>query len=233
MSQILVIIFTTIILLIIIGILKRIFYFQSDKSYLQLDEKYKEFTIKHLYGLKLDNNYKRIIIYCPSNKKNISYIQNKLILLHNLGYNLITIDYSGFGHSKGIPNEQQLYDDVCLITAMVLQEYSKDNIIIYGEQLGSSLAAYTARRYDIPYLILESPLINIKYIFKQKFHKLLHIFCKEFNSIIYLSGYNGNTLVLYTENDHINEFIPFSKMQIMIKNNNELPLEAINMFIET
>ena len=58
MSQILVIIFTTIILLIIIGILKRIFYFQSDKSYLQLDEKYKEFTIKHLYGLKLDNNYK-------------------------------------------------------------------------------------------------------------------------------------------------------------------------------
>lgn len=232
MSQLLVIIFTTILILFIISILKRIFYFPSERKYIQFNEKYKEFTIKHLYGIKLYNNYKRVIIYCPSNRKNISYIQEKLLLLHNLGYNVISFDYSGFGRSRGIPNEQQLYDDICLITAMVLQEYSKDNVILYGEQLGSSLAIYTARRYNIPYLILESPLINIKYIFNQKLHKLLHIFCKEFNSLIYLSGYNGNTLVLYKENDHINEFIPFSKIQIMIKNN-ELPLEAINTFIET
>ena len=233
MSQLLVIIFTTILILFIISILKRIFYFPSERKYIQFNEKYKEFTIKHLYGIKLYNNYKRVIIYCSSNRKNISYIQDKLLLLHNLGYNVISFDYSGFGNSKGIPNEQQLYDDICLITAMVLQEYSKDNVILYGEQLGSSLAIYTARRYNIPYLILESPIVNIKYIFNPRIRKLLHIFCKEFDTIIYLPGYIGNVLILHTENDYIDKFIPFTKLQILIQNNIDLPFESIKEFIET
>lgn len=233
MSQFLIIIMSTLAILFIISILKRFFYFAPCKKYLEINEKYKEFSIKKLHGLELCNDFSRIIIYFPSNKKNISYVQDKLLELHNLGYNIITFDYSGFGLSKGIPNEQQLYDDACLITAMVLQYYSINNIILYGEQLGSSLATYVARRYSIPYLILESPIVNIKYIFNPKIHKLLHIFCKEFNSIIYLSGYQGNVLLLYTDKDYVDSFIPLSKSQIMIKNNIDLPFISIKEFIDS
>lgn len=233
MSQFLIIIISTLTILFIISIVKRILYFAPSKKYLELNENYKDFSIKHLHGLELLRDNNRIIIYFPSNRKNISYVQDKLLSLHNMGYNVITFDYSGFGRSKGMAHEQQLYDDACLIVAMVLQYYSNNNIILYGEQLGSALATYTARRYNIPYLILESPIDNIKYIFNSKIHNLLHIFCKEFDSIIYLSGYNGNVLVLYTENDYIESFIPLSKSQLLIENNIELPLEDIKMFIET
>lgn len=233
MPQFLIIIISTLTILFVISILKRFLYFSPHKKYLELHEQYKEFNIKHLHGLELSCNCNRIIIYFPSNRKNISYVQDKLLSLHNLGYNVITFDYSGFGRSKGMAYEQQLYDDACLIVAMVLQYYSHNNIILYGEQLGSALATYVARRYNIPYLILESPIANIKYIFNSKIHKLLHIFCKEFDTIIYLSGYNGNVLVLYTKNDYIESFLHLSKSQIMIENNIELPLEEIKMFIES
>lgn len=233
MSQFLIIIISTLIILFIIGVFKRIFYFKPCKKYLEFNQNYEEFNIKNLYGLALNKNFNRVIIYFPSNKKNISYVQDKLASLHNLGYNVITFDYSGFGRSKGIPNEQQLYNDACLIVAMTIQYYSNNNIILYGEQIGSALATYVARRYNIPYLILESPIVNIKYIFNPRIRKLLHIFCKEFDTIIYLPGYLGNVLILYTENDYIDKFIPFTKLQILIGNNIDLPFESIKEFIES
>jgi len=223
----LVIIFITIILI------KRFAYFQPKHKFLEIQENYKEIKIKHLYGWLLTNNNNKIIIYCPGNDFNISYRQEKIKMLHNMNYDVLIFDYSGFGNSYGIPNEQQIYDDVCLITAMTLQKYTKSQIIFYGEQIGCSVATYAARRYNINTLILESPLKNIKYIFNNKIFIFLGNFFTEFNTSSYLNGYQGRTLILYNNYDHnIDDLLLLCTDKIIFNNDNSLPYEEIKRFID-
>ena len=235
MQQIIIIILSVLLILFIISLLKRLLYFHPSKELLEIIPKFIPFNIQHLSGLKLSNNYRRIIIYFTDNKNNITFIQNKLLLLHNiLQCDILTFNYSTFGNSKGILlSEQQLQDDVSLITAMVLKEYNSDNIILYGHQIGAPLAIYVARRYNIPFVILESPLPSIKYIFNKKFHKLLHIFCKEFDTYLYLNGYTGNSLILYNENDTLNNLLFLCSQSILIQDNNTLPFNEIKMFLNS
>ena len=148
-----------------------------------------------------------------------------------MNYNVLIFDYSGFGRSSGIPNEQQLYEDSCLITSTVLQKYNSKNIILYGEQLGCSIATYIARRYNIPTLILESPLPSIKYIFTEKIRKLFSVFFTEFNTELYLNGYKGRTLILYDNDNDINNLLNLATTKILITQYDNLPL-GIKNFIE-
>jgi hypothetical protein len=233
MQQIIIIILSVLLILFIISLLKSLLYFHPSKELLEIIPKFIPFNIQHLSGLKLSNNYRRIIIYFTDNKNNITFIQNKLLLLHNiLQCDILTFNYSTFGNSKGILlSEQQLQDDVSLITAMVLKQYKCNNIILYGHQIGAPLALYVARRYNIPFVILESPLPSIKYIFNKKFHKLLHIFFKEFNTSLYLDGYKGNSLILYNENDTLNNLLFLCSQSVLIPNNDTLPFNEIKMFI--
>ena len=224
---ILVLIFITTILI------KRFIYFMPTQNFLDTQEKYIEIKLRHLYGWLLENsNNAKIIIYFPNNSDNISYRQNKIRMLHNIGYNVLIFDYSGFGRSSGIPNEQQLYDDACSIVSMALQKYNKHQITLYGEQIGAPIATYAARRYNILSLILESPLPNIKYIFNHKIRKYFGIFFNEFSTELYLNGYNGRTLILHMSDTTINNLLSLCTDEIVFTHETELPLEKIKQFIE-
>jgi pimeloyl-ACP methyl ester carboxylesterase len=237
-SSVLDIIFKIILIIIvfifIITILtKRFLYFSPKHEFLEVQENYDEFKVHNLYGWLIENNNPKIIIYFSGNDKNISYRQNKILSLHQMNYNVLIFDYSGFGRSSGIPNEQQLYDDSCLITSTVLQKYNSNQIVLYGEQLGCSIATYIARRYNIPTLILESPLPSIKYIFTERMRKFFSIFFTEFNTELYLNGYKGRTLILYNFNDdNINNLLALATNKIIITDNDNLPFLNIKNFIE-
>lgn len=212
---------------------KRFVYFSPKHEFLDIQENYTEFKLNNLYGWLFENSNPKIIIYFSGNDRNISYRQNKILSLHAMNYNVLIFDYSGFGRSSGIPNEQQLYEDSCLITSTVLQKYNSDQIVLYGEQLGCSIATYIARRYNIPTLILESPLPNIKYIFTERIRKFFSIFFTEFNTELYLNGYKGRTLILYDLNDNtINNLLLLATDKIVITDNNNLPFLNIKNFIE-
>ena len=223
-----------IVLIFIITILvKRFVYFSPKHEFLELQENYNDFKVHNLYGWIIENNNPKIIIYFSGNDKNISYRQNKIRSLYEMNYNVLIFDYSGFGRSSGIPNEQQLYEDSCLITSNVLQKYDSKNIILYGEQLGCSIATYIARRYNIPTLILESPLPSIKYIFTEKIRKFFSVFFTEFNTELYLNGYKGRTLILYdNDNDNdITNLLLLATNKILITQHDNLSL-GIKNFIE-
>jgi alpha-beta hydrolase superfamily lysophospholipase len=134
--------------------------------------------------------------------------ENKITSLKNLGYSVLIFDYSGYGKSSGVPSEQQLYDDGCLMISLLRQTYPIEKIILYGESMGCAVATYVARRYGIQKLILESPIIKIQNIINHRF-KLLS-FCSfifpEFDTEIYLNGYLGKSMVIHSPTD---EVIPY------------------------
>lgn len=235
---ILVVIFITLMLI------KRFVYFKPSSHFLPTKETYKVVRHNHLHGWLLEAESDSIILLCHGNTGNISHCENKIVALHNLGYSVLAFDYSGYGKSSGIPNEQQLYDDASTMVALIRQTYSPDKIILYGESLGAPIATYVARRYSISILILESPLPSVKLLIENKFPlwQIYSFLFPEFDTAAYLKGYKGKSLVMHSPTDQI---IPYTSATNIFQmcnhhiqldgshNNLIIPWNQIKEFIES
>lgn len=231
-------------IIIIVLLIKRFIYFRPSKKFIITKGVYKPIHHKHLYGWLLDNpNSDKIILLCSGNTGNISYNEDKIMALGNLGYSVLAFDYSGYGKSNGVPTEQQLYDDASHMTAMLHQQYQPQQIILYGTNIGGPIATYVARRYSIPTLILETPIANMKVFIENKFPFLswISFIFSEFDCSSYLYGFKGRSLLLHAV---IDEIIPYESTIHLQKmatlhipldgshNDPILPWEDIKAFIE-
>ena len=224
-------------------IIKRFIYFRPSSNFFQQKENYQEINHGHLNGWLLSEKSNRIILFCHDNYGNISYKQEKILAMRAMGYSVLIFDYSGYGKSGGIPNEQQLYDDASSMVALLRQTYKPEQIILYGESIGVPVATYVARRYSIPTLILESSLPSIKEMIKTNYPMLafFSFLFPEFDTASYLDGYKGKSLILHSMSD---EIIPYDTVQPLIKlcsqhiliegshSNPIIPWEQIKIFIE-
>jgi len=230
--------------IIVILLIKRFIYFKPSSQFVVSGETYKSIHNGHLHAWLVENEQSnKIILFCHGNGGNISHRDKKLKAMKELGYSILIFDYSGYGKSTGVPSEQQLYDDASTMAAFLLQKYQPKQIILYGESIGCPVATYVARKYSIPTLILESPLPSIKIFveYKYKFIKWFSFLFPEFDTMKYLNGYKGRTLLLHSTTD---EIIPYSSTIHLHKfitshipmggyhNNPIIPWNNIKLFIE-
>jgi len=76
--------------------------------------------------------------------------------------NIFSYDYSGYGVSEGKPSEKNLYADIeaawhALRTRLGI---SPENIILYGQSIGTVPTVDLASRYEVGAVILHSPLMS-------------------------------------------------------------------------
>jgi uncharacterized protein len=107
--------------------------------------------------LRLDSTDRGIVLYFHGNKKNISWYAKYPSYFTRHGYEVIMIDYPGFGKSTGSFNEQTLYDWSEHVYKLARSRYPADSIIIYGKSMGTGIAAHLASIHDCQRLILETP----------------------------------------------------------------------------
>jgi fermentation-respiration switch protein FrsA (DUF1100 family) len=234
----------TVILIIGILLIKRFLYFRPSSHFMSTKETYK--TIRHgnLHGWLLEHpNATKIILLCHGNAGNISYKEEKMIALRNLGYSVLAFDYSGYGKSTGIPSEQTLYDDASSMVALLRETYSPDNIVLYGESIGGPVATYAARRYSVQKLILEAPLPSMKVLIQHKYPILGYLasFFTEFDTSAYLNGYSGKSLIMHSPTDEIIPYLTIAELLKMCTNHIQLdgshnnpiiPWKDVQQFIE-
>jgi pimeloyl-ACP methyl ester carboxylesterase len=96
--------------------------------------------------------------------------QMELIPLHEIGLNVLAIDYRGLGSSSsGLPNEKRVYDDArAAYTYLTIKRgvHNRD-IILEGHSLGTGPATEMAREHDdVGGLILVSPFTSTPDIVK-------------------------------------------------------------------
>lgn len=77
------------------------------------------------------------------------------------GYGVLMVSYRGFGTSSGSPSEQGFYADAYAAYAYLSQRAAKDEIIIYGESLGTGVAVELARSKPARALVLQAPYTSI------------------------------------------------------------------------
>jgi len=76
--------------------------------------------------------------------------------------NIFSYDYSGYGISKGKPTERDLYADIDAAWQTLRTTYgiSPENIILYGQSIGTVPTVDLASRYEVGAVVLHSPLTS-------------------------------------------------------------------------
>lgn len=104
---------------------------------------------------------KGIIVYFHGNRGNLSRWGKVHSDFTNRSYDLLIIDYRGYGKSSGKASEEGLYEDARTAYHWAKQHYAAQDIILYGRSLGSGVASRLATEVDAKMLILETPFYSI------------------------------------------------------------------------
>jgi len=76
--------------------------------------------------------------------------------------NIFSYDYSGYGASSGKPSEKNLYSDIESAWTALRTQYgvSPENILLYGQSIGTVPTVDLASRYEVAAVVLHSALMS-------------------------------------------------------------------------
>jgi fermentation-respiration switch protein FrsA (DUF1100 family) len=114
------------------------------------------------------------ILVLHGNAQNLSTHVNGVLWLVKEGFNLLIIDYRGYGWSGGEPDLDGVHKDAdaALEKLMSLPETDPDRVVVLGQSLGGSIATYTVvhsrHKERIRALIIESAFSSYRLIAREK-----------------------------------------------------------------
>lgn len=103
---------------------------------------------------------KGLILYFHGNTRSIKGWAKYAKDFYRYNYDVVLVDYRGFGKSTGKKGEKQMLADMQFVYNKLLEEYPEHHIILYGRSLGSGFATKLASENKPRYLILDSPYYN-------------------------------------------------------------------------
>ncbi|MEN9571911.1 MAG: hypothetical protein RL172_3142 [Bacteroidota bacterium] len=77
-------------------------------------------------------------------------------------YDVVLVDYRGFGKSTGKRSEPNMLKDMQFVYDTLAAAYHENHILVYGRSLGSGFAAKIASDNKPRYLILDAPYFNFR-----------------------------------------------------------------------
>lgn len=193
---------------ICILLIKRFLYFKPSSKILQRKEEFTDIYLGNLHGFFKKGESSKVILVCHGHIGNISHYQDLFLKLLNTGNSVIIFDYSGYGLSKGVPNETLCYSNASMFVEYLFKNgYDKNDIIPYGQGIGSAIAVYITRKYNFPKLIIDQGIKSIKKIIKYNlpYFYLFSFLFPEFDTELYLKGYKGELLTLYSNTQNMFE----------------------------
>ena len=119
-----------------------------------------------------NNNNNLTVLYFSGNAFNISHRLFHVDVFNQLNLNAVMFDYKGYGLSNGlIEGRESFFESSELVYNYMIEDLgiSPDSIIFWGYSLGSPIAAELASKKNCLGIILESPVISINKISKEKF----------------------------------------------------------------
>ena len=150
------------------------------------------------------------LLYAHGNAGNISHRLDSIKLFHNLGLSVFIFDYRGYGRSSGKADEEGTYRDAEAAWQHLTAQrgIAPAHIVVFGESLGSSVAAHLAAQHRPGALILASaftsvpdlasdlyPLLPVRWITRYRY-----------DTQRYLQNVHAPVLIAHSRED---EIVPF------------------------
>lgn len=102
------------------------------------------------------------LLWSHGNAEDIGYLHDRLCRFNSRGYGILAYDYPGYGHSEGTPTEKGCYEAVEAAYNHLTQKLKvpTEQIIIYGQSVGSGPAVWLAAQKPCRGLLLVSPFVS-------------------------------------------------------------------------
>tara|TARA_B100000401_G_scaffold372871_1_gene272103 strand:+ start:113 stop:931 length:819 start_codon:yes stop_codon:yes gene_type:complete len=161
------------------------------------------------YHEKNPKNYKTLVFF-HGNAGSLENRIHKLNHFQDMDINFLIIAWRGFSGNNGKPSEEGLYEDGrSTINWLIKNGIRKEDIILYGESLGTGVATYLAQNKNFAGIILETPFTSMVDAAK-KFYPYIPvnlILKDKFENSKKIKNINIPILIMHGEADQI---VPFS-----------------------
>ena len=104
---------------------------------------------------------KGVVLYLKGNSKSIKGWGKFAVDFTRHGYNVLMVDYRGFGKSTGKRSQKAIKRDLQKVYDKIKERTSEDRIILYGRSLGSGFATKLASLNNPKMLILDAPYYSL------------------------------------------------------------------------
>ncbi len=150
------------------------------------------------------------VLFFHGNAGNVADRVEYLTIWHDLGWNVLILDYRGYGKSTGRPDEAGLYRDAETAWRYLTRERAipDTSIVILGRSLGGAVAAYLAARVRPRALILDSAFTSLPALAQQLYPWLPARWLVRFRfpTVTYLQQVRCPVLIIHSVDD---EIVPF------------------------
>ncbi len=103
-----------------------------------------------------------LILYFHGNTRSIKGWAKYATDFYRYNYDVVLVDYRGFGKSTGKRSEKEMLSDMQHVYIELAKQYGEEHIIVYGRSMGSGFATKIASENNPRYLILDAPYYNFK-----------------------------------------------------------------------
>ncbi len=164
---------------------------------------------------------KGLVIYFHGNADNLQRWGNYAVDITQLGYEVLMIDYRGYGKSSGTPNEQDLYEDAQLVWNWAKERMEHKKIIIYGRSLGSAIATHLAAEVQPDLLILETPFDELKNASLLRYLFYIKPLRTTFATKEYLGKVKGKIIIFHGTDDWVVNLSSPERLRPLLKDTDE------------
>ncbi|MDO5968431.1 alpha/beta fold hydrolase [Flavivirga aquimarina] len=112
---------------------------------------------------------KGVILYFHGNGSNVARLEKIAEFFIEMSYEVLIMDYRGYGKSTGELYEEAFYNDVQYCYNYLKEHYDESDIILYGRSIGTGLATFLASKNNPKQLILEAPYHSIEDVANRRF----------------------------------------------------------------
>jgi pimeloyl-ACP methyl ester carboxylesterase len=161
-----------ILLMVIVYFIQEKFIFKPEKLAADFEFKYdapfKEVSFNPEPGVTISGihfNVKKphgLIIYFHGNTRSIKGWGKYARDFFRFGYDVLLVDYRGFGKSIGKRSEVAMLRDMQFVYDQLCLQFPEDHILVYGRSMGSGFASKLAADNHPRYLILDAPYYSFR-----------------------------------------------------------------------
>jgi len=188
-----------------------------------------EDSLKLLAWYKTAKPHQPTLLFLHGNAGHIGYRMPLIRQFIQAGLGILLLEYRGYGSNPGSPSEQGLYQDGRAAMQFLLdQGVTANQIVLYGESLGTGVATKLASEYPVRCVVLQSPFTSMTHLAHYHYPWLILKSWDKFDSLSRMNQINAPLLVIHGKLDTI---VPFTQgLEIYKQANQPKSLMTLDKF---
>ncbi len=216
---------------------REFFYTQASCKHLHLLTE----DLRKIEGVWFDKQSKKTAIVFTGSHRSYEFFSIALTHAYlSHGYNVLTINYGGFGKSDGSPSKHTLEKDAEVAYACAYYLNPKATLLAHGYSLGSYPACYIASKKAIPTLVVDRGFSHMPAVVydhaKIKFNTMIawiaRLLCKlglNLDNARHLKSFKGRVVAIHAKQDEIFQAYHMDRIEKACSNLQKFQIEGSHL----